>query len=43
MLGRELKGRYKIIKNLGVVWKTYVAEDTHRPGAPYCVAIKSYF
>jgi serine/threonine-protein kinase len=39
MLGRELKGRYKIIKNLGRggFGKTYVAEDTHRPGAPYCV------
>lgn len=39
MLGRELKGRYRIIKNLGMggFGKTYIAEDTHRPGTPYCV------
>lgn len=39
MLARELKGRYRIIKNLGMggFGKTYIAEDTHRPGSPYCV------
>lgn len=39
MLSRELKGRYRIIKELGAggFGKTYIAEDTHRPGLPHCV------
>lgn len=39
MSPKELKGRYKIIKELGVggFGKTYLAEDTHRPGCPHCV------
>lgn len=39
MLSKELKGRYKIIKELGAggFGKTYIAEDTHRPGLPLCV------
>lgn len=39
MLSRELKGRYRIIKELGAggFGRTYIAEDTHRPGLPHCV------
>lgn len=39
ILGRKLSGRYKIVKDLGSggFGETYIAEDTHRPGDPFCV------
>lgn len=39
MLGRLLRGRYKIINSLGVggFSETYLAEDQDLPGCPCCV------
>jgi eukaryotic-like serine/threonine-protein kinase len=39
MLGRLLGGRYKVVKVLGSggFGHTYIAEDTQRPGNPWCV------
>jgi eukaryotic-like serine/threonine-protein kinase len=39
MLGKLLGGRYKVVKVLGSggFGHTYVAEDTQRPGNPWCV------
>jgi serine/threonine protein kinase len=39
MIGQLLDGRYKIVRVLsaGSFGKTYLAEDTKRPGNPTCV------
>jgi hypothetical protein len=39
MIGQLIDGRYQIIRNLdaGRFAKTFIAEDSRRPGRPQCV------
>jgi serine/threonine protein kinase/CHASE2 domain-containing sensor protein len=39
LIGKKLNNRYLIIRKLasGGFGETYIAEDTNRPGSPYCV------
>jgi serine/threonine protein kinase/CHASE2 domain-containing sensor protein len=39
LIGKKLNNRYLVVRDLasGGFGKTYIAEDTNRPGTPYCV------